>query len=378
MKKIIIHKNMPETDAYWLNYLPQGTLFFDIETTGFSPAKSGVYLIGAAYRNESSMNICNHNENSAGLIIEQYFADSPEDEPKLLSAFSKLLERFGTLTTFHGLGFDIPFLKGRCKKHGITQVYDNRNYVDLYKIFSSYKHIFQLENYKQKTLEKFIGFTREDLYDGGGLTKVYKAYVKKPDDELLHLLLLHNKEDVLGMIKLLSLYSFHSFFDGNFEPASCVRSNYRRLDGSDGGELAVTCRLSEPLPAAISCKNDYYYLHASQAEAVFRIPLYTGTLKYFYPNCRDYYYLPEEDIAVHKSVAVYVDKAHRKKATAATCYSKKTGIFLPQYQEALTPALYAEYKDSVSYFELPENFEKETDMLKRYCMHILETLKAGK
>ena len=34
-------------------------------------------------------------------------------------------------------------------------------------------------------------------------------------------------------------------------------------------------------------------------------------------------------MAVHKSVGTYVDKAHRRPATAADCYIKKTGTFLP-------------------------------------------------
>ena len=32
---------------------------------------------------------------------------------------------------------------------------------------------------------------------------------------------------------------------------------------------------------------------------------------------------------MHKSVAEFVEKSHRKKATASTCYLKKEGAFLP-------------------------------------------------
>ena len=35
----------------------------------------------------------------------------------------------------------------------------------------------------------------------------------------------------------------------------------------------------------------------------------------------EYYYLPEEDSAVHKSVGIYVDKSRRKAATPQTCYT---------------------------------------------------------
>ena len=34
-------------------------------------------------------------------------------------------------------------------------------------------------------------------------------------------------------------------------------------------------------------------------------------------------------MAVHKSVAVYVDAGRRENATAANCYTKRSGAFLP-------------------------------------------------
>lgn len=105
-----------------------------------------------------------------------------------------------------------------------------------------------------------------------------------------------------------------------------------------------------------------------------RIPLYHGELKYFYPNYKDYYYLPAEDMAIHKSVAAYVDKNHRTQATAATCYSKKSGCFLPQYQELFSPALKLERQDKISYFELTEAFTNSRENLKTYVMHFLERI----
>ena len=62
------------------------------------------------------------------------------------------------------------------------------------------------------------------------------------------------------------------------------------------------------------------------------IRVYKGTLKYYYPNYKDYYYLIYEDTAIHKSVGEFVDKDARIKATKETCYTKKDGTFLPQPQ----------------------------------------------
>lgn len=52
---------------------------------------------------------------------------------------------------------------------------------------------------------------------------------------------------------------------------------------------------------------------------------------------KDYYYLPKEDRAIHRSIACYVDKAYRQKATAATCYIRQEGIFLPSFWHFTAP-----------------------------------------
>lgn len=366
MKNIKKSNNMPKVPT--LDHTAfSDALFLDIETTGFSAARNHLYLIGTAYIQNGV------------LITEQFFAETPQEEPQLISALDRLFESFQTIITFHGTHFDLPFLKKRCNNLQIcTTVYHNKNYVDLCTHARSYKHIFGLENYRQKTLETFLGFARKDPYSGGDLIQVYASYVKQPQEELLTLLLQHNLDDLTGMVRLLALAAYDHFFQGGFTPNACSVSTYRRMDGSQGKELILSCQIHEMLPAAVSCKNDYYYLHAAKKQAVFSIPLLESTLKYFYTNYKDYYYLPQEDLAIHKSVASYVDTAHRQKAKAANCYSKKTGYFLPQYEEVVTPALYEEYKAKISYFEWKEESCEDYEMWKRYGMHVLDVLKSGK
>jgi len=364
MKHIKKSNILPKTSDIPAFHL-KNAIFLDIETTGFSASVNRLYLIGTAYlRNKE-------------LLTEQFFAETPEEEAQLLTAWSRLLKGFDTVVTFHGSRFDLPFLEKRSKKLQMDLSYDHKNQVDLYQLAHSYRHIFGLKNLKQKTLESFLGTERKDDSSGGKLVKVYQSYLKQPQEDLLTLLLQHNEADLAGMIRLLALYAFDIFWNGGFTPAACSTSPYRKLDGSDGKELAVTCRLDHRLPAAISCKNDYFYLHAAKDLAYFRIPLLEGTLKYFYSNYKDYYYLPDEDMAMHKSVASYVDPTHRQKAKAANCYIKKDGMFLPQYEDIVTPAFYKEYQGNISYFEWKDGLEEDEGMIKRYCMHVLDILKKG-
>ena len=342
-----------------MRFFPTDSIFLDIETTGFSPSKNRCYLIGTAYRTDSE------------LLFEQFFAENAAQEPAILEAFSQSASHFQTIIFFNGKSFDLPFLEKRAKKYSNDFNYHNLYYVDLFSIASSLKHIFQLENYKQKTLETYLGIHREDRYSGGELTAVYHSYEKQPDAESLKLLLQHNRDDVLGMVQLLDLLSYDSLFQGNFEFQKASLEEYQTYEKKQGLELLIQTRLHEKIPKALTCKNEVFYCAAKESQMVFRIPAEQGSLKYFYPDYKNYYYLPEEDLAIHKSVAAYVDKGHKVKATRQTCYGKKDGLFLPQLSEFREPIFYKNYQDKISYFEYTE----EADVLAAYCSYILNCLR---
>ena len=96
--------------------------------------------------------------------------------------------------------------------------------------------------------------------------------------------------------------------------------------------------------------------------------------KNMWVNTKDYYYLPDEDRAIHKSIATYVDRAHRVQANAKNCYAWKCAIFLPQYEKRITPTFCIEAKDKKSYFELSEDFITSVDMQLEYVRHILQKM----
>ena len=101
--------------------------------------------------------------------------------------------------------------------------------------------------------------------------------------------------------------------------------------GSDTEETELLLELSVPVrfPSPFLYQGDLCSLHCKDSSVKLVIPGYTGILKFFYDNYKDYYYLPEEDMAIHKSVASYVDKDHRKKATKETCYISQKDCFVP-------------------------------------------------
>lgn len=359
-----IHKEIPYTAADELTneLFTEGSIFFDIETTGFSPAHTSLYLIGCARRAGSY------------LCIDQFFAEHKKEEKLILNAFLELLRPYDTIITFNGIGFDIPYLKAKCDTYELKEHFSDYTYVDIFKSVRQIRHLLNLTNYKQKTIEDFLKIERADTYSGGELINVYRSYVQKPQEDLLDLLLLHNYEDVLGMIDLLPILSYVHLFHGRFlsvTPAVNELTSYRNTLET---ELILELEPEFPLPQRFSYNQNGIYLTAHANVCRISIRLFTGELKYFFPNYKDYEYLPAEDRAIHKSVSSYVDKEFRVAAKAATCYTRHEGAFVPQFEDLITPSFRKEYKEKVSYFELTTDFLQSGELLQAYTKHILQKL----
>lgn len=349
----------PMTDSIFT----EDAIFFDIETTGFSPARTSLYLIGCATRRGSV------------LCLHQFFAETKDEEAAVLSAFFSFLAQYDTILSFNGLGFDIPYLKAKCRTCHMEDPFSSHSYVDIYKEISRMKRLLALPNLKQKSIEIFLGIEREDSYSGGELIEVYREYTKHPTEDALLLMRRHNYEDVLHIPKLLPILSYQKLLDGHFFIQSLEANEYAAMDGStDNKELFFTLTVSYPVPVPLSFSHEDCYLSVNGTTARLRIKLFDGELRFFFDNPKDYYYLPEEDTSIHKSIASYVDKEHRRQATAANCYTRKHAIFLPQYEEIICPAFRDHARDKKSYFELTEEFISSPDIQSRYILHLLKTM----
>lgn len=338
-------------------------LFFDIETTGFSPARTSLYLIGCASRKGDR------------LIVDQFFAAQPAEEAEILAAFSGLLAAYETVITYNGIGFDIPYLRAKCHTYRLPDPFASCDCIDLYKEVSPLRPLLRLPSLKQKSLEQFLGIGREDLYHGGELIGIYHSYVESPREDALHLLKQHNYEDILGMPGLLPILSYARIFDGGFTVASLRAGQSVSLQSAPERELRFTLRNDCSVPVPVSCSQEDFHLTAEGAETALTVRLFTGELKYFFPDYKNYFYLPEEDRAVPKTLAGAIGKENRQNAKASTCYAKKTAIFLPQYEPVGKPAFYAAYRDKKSYFALSEEFVSSRELQKEYVSHILGHLK---
>lgn len=285
---ITIEKEFPFSSPYPLSRLgkPHELLFFDIETTGFSGDYANLYLIGCVYPKNGQ------------LHMVQWFADTKACEAQVLDAFFAFAKHFRTLVHFNGDTFDIPFLQKRCRALVLPHSFEGLESIDIYKRIKPYKKYLGLDSLKQKSIETFLGIAREDLYDGGQLIQIYEKYLLTGQEDLLGLLLLHNEDDLKGMPNLLPILYYPDFFTQYF----CLK-NREILSGEPSRVLltaegdAATC-----LPVPLKASYSPYAICMEKNRLSIEATLYEGTLKYFYPNYRDYYYLTFEDTAIHKSV----------------------------------------------------------------------------
>lgn len=353
-------------------------LFFDIETTGFSKDNTILYLIGCGYFIEN------------GFQFIQWFNDDGTSEEEILLAFHDILkQKDWQLVTFNGNSFDIPYLKRHYELNELPCDIESFPSLDFYQFLKPFQSLFQMTHGKQKDWEHFLELYREDIYDGGQLIAVYKEYLMNKEEALLHNLLLHNEEDLLGMKYLLPLFSYRMLLSKDL---SLIKvSPGESLFEKGTGSIAISCKLPLALPKPLNFSTSIGSISTNKNDSsilIISLPYIEETLKHFFKDYRNYYYLPEEDRAVHKSVGCYVERKYRRAAKASTCYIKKEGIFLPipktqkhygiqieryPYQDSF-PLYKREFKSPRSFAEFDNLFSDKNESLAIYLRDVIKEL----
>lgn len=337
-------------------------LFVDIETTGFTAKSSSLYLIGTAFYK------------SRHWQIRQWFCENPDEEASVLNSFFSFAGNFTHLIHFNGNNFDLPYLLQKCEQYKLSHNFDRFVGIDMYRRLSPYKAFLNIPNCKQRTLENLLGIRREDQFHGGEMIEYYRAYVKNPDEDARFLLLLHNSDDIRGMLQILPLLAFYDLFNGTVRAKKVQANSYIDYHGQEKQELLMKLSLPTPLPFPITNLSNGCYFSANSDEGILKVPLYEEEMKYFYSNYKDYYYLPQEDVALHKSISSFVEPGHRTQATAATCYTRKYGRFLPQWDILVEPFFKRDYKSREYFFELTDERKTDRELFSRYAQHLLHKM----
>lgn len=299
--------NLNELSKAQSTYFKEDSLLFDIECLGLTPKKYPIYLICCAYRSDCE------------VTLVQFFANKSSEEEELLIAFNELVSQYSNLISFNGTRFDTPFIIERMAKYNMEFSGKLYPHLDLYLTLLKGKCILNLTRYKQKTFEEFFGLFREDEYDGGKLIAVYNDYEKSQSKELRHLLLLHNFEDVKGMITVINALVYIEYLDCNIISSSTTE---------EAEVVSIISKTDIALPIMVSKETKYGLFIFKENIISGSLELLKGHLNTYLKDYRNYIYIEAEDIIIPKQIASNDIKKHNKAATKENCKIKKEGTFV--------------------------------------------------
>ncbi|TCK97998.1 hypothetical protein EDC19_0404 [Natranaerovirga hydrolytica] len=354
MEIVNIELDAMDVDYDVLNVLDipyDSCVIVDIETTGFSRSKNQIYLIGCVYFKENKWQ------------LKQWLCQTLEDELMILKGFIAFMSPYDKVIHFNGNHFDMPFIQERCAVYHLPFNLDNHTSYDLYLSIKKYKSHLKLDNLKQKTLERFLGIHREDLYSGGDLIGIFYHYVKDQDCNKKELLLLHNKDDLVGLLSLLPLLRYEILFASFFNHVGSKK--YQLILNDDVIHIQLESAIATYKPLVYT--NEFFKITIHEKTINWFIFSITDQLKVFFDNYKDYYYLPLEDEAIHKSVGTYVDVSRREQAKASNCYIKKRDNFLPLFRPMNTTLFKKHYKDHM-YYVSANKILQDDNLIQEYLM----------
>lgn len=345
-----------ESSGY--SFLKPGDILVNIETTGLRPSSCFIFMSGWAVcvKNDHAGSDTQESSEVRGtdlhLSCRTLLAGSRRDEESIMRSLREAIASSRRLILFGAYSFALRFLSERWMNYGDDDfLAPGKKVLCIQKILTPWKERLNFPSLKKYDIEKKLGFYRSERISGEELISVYSCWEKERTPGCRDRLIAHSEEDLRS---LFALSRYCAFTDFTKNPSGVPE------EITLGGDGTLSVRLSCPeiFPCEASWKNRFAGISLCGSTASFCISAFRGTLKYFLPGkVSEYYYLPEEDCAVHKSVALFVDKDHREKATPATCYVKRSGVFLPLPEKSpyrnsypvFTPefrshSIYAEFK----------------------------------
>lgn len=279
------------------NFAP---VFYDIETTGLSQYSTFLYLIGAVVHEDGQW------------VLYQWFSPSGTEEKEVLESFSAFVKNYTCTIQYNGNHFDQPYLEARLRAWDLPSPFGNMPSIDLYQSLKPCKELLKLPRMKQPDLEEFLHLPKRLFCDGKEGIRCYKKYQKTRDEDLLRELLGHNLEDLTGLGSVWRMLAYRMLYIGNYQPSHAEIQEENLL-------LSLTLPVS--IPILFSNGNRNFYISGEGTLVKILVPLTEGRLRQYYPDYRNYDYIPSEDMAMPKSLSAYLDKNLRIPAKADTCFT---------------------------------------------------------
>lgn len=261
-------RELPVLQPYAI-FLPPASVILDIHTTG------------RFWRTSQITEIDLVSANGARVLEYSLYPEQESDEYPMLSVLSERLSHVQTIITFNGNAFDLPHLKHKYEAYGLKSPFSGKSYRDLFPEYKEYASLLALPSRK--------------LSD-------YAAYLHIP----AHL------SDAATCLGVLSCDALTELFNGKWALSAAA---------VEDGHLIYTLKVSLPFLHRISLTDQVYYCILEGELVRLSVKTENGAVRRYYTNFKNYYYLPYEGYAVHKSMAAFVEKSHKEKAVRENCFS---------------------------------------------------------
>ncbi len=313
-------------------------IYFAITTTGSDPRMSHMITAGLAY------------EENEKLIFRQETLEKPADELALLKRLADMLRNTGG--NIISTTSDIQYIKSKYSFYRLSDPLLGRKTVYLEDMLKTAG----CSGNDRYAYESRIGFERNSILNGSLFPGEYTEYLLTGRKDIIDELITHNTDDLKS---LAAVFRSASASDP-FTPENIIINSVIANDGlltirfsladtpaaKEGIELQGTVRTPEDALR--------YSLCACFNTGEFKCEALRGELRFYFENYKDYYYLPMEGRAVHKSVGQFVDPAYRKRARKETAFEPYQGDFYPAFSSGIKPCFKNAPDDAISFFRLSD------------------------
>ena len=278
-----------------------GDAILDITARGRYFRTSRLLRIDLIRRNESRHNESRRNESGVRLI--SWISEQESDEYEMLTALSDALDSIRRIITFNGNAFDLPHLHQKYKAFDLMDPLQGKQYLDLMLRLKPISRFLALPSGKLADFAGFLHLAQPDASDEA-------SFRFHPGAEDKHEASTPN--DALYTLECMSLLHYADFLDQG-----------ARIREVTTDEERVIFRLQYPdgFPVGFSVHDSGFHLRFSEDGTVLLSSrICNGSIRYYHTDVKNYWYLPLEGYAIHKSAAQYVDKSRREKAVRENCY----------------------------------------------------------
>jgi predicted RecB family nuclease len=200
----LLYKLLPIEPGRGLHRLPQpgrGDIYFDIEGDAFYPDGGLEYLLGYAFRDDSST-----------LVYNKLWATTRQEEKKAFQEFMTVVtarhKKYPDFHIYHFAPYEPSALKRLARVHAVYEkeiddLLREQRFVDLHAVFKE-ALLASVKRYSLKDLEKFTAYIRKaDLHHAGKARKAVECALELNEynslpTETLDTVVVYNEDDCLA------------------------------------------------------------------------------------------------------------------------------------------------------------------------------------